>query len=138
MTHETEPSLITSVTFGWPSFRRFVTCSTGRPSAAIIVAVPSVANSRKPASCSWWITGSISVLCRSAMLMSTPPPGGSAMSADISAFASAAGNVWSIPITSPVDFISGPRYVSTPISFDIENTGALTATRFCRGHSPGS
>ena len=54
------------------------------------------------------------------------------------AFASADGKSISMPIASPVDFISGPRYVSTPISFDIENTGALTATRFCRGQSPGS
>ena len=43
-----------------------------------------------------------------------------------------------MPITSPVDFISGPRYVSTPISFDIENTGAFTATSGWRGQSPPS
>ncbi len=60
------------------------------------------------------------------------------MSAAISAFASAASNVRSTPMTSPVDFISGPRSVSTPISFDIENTGALTATSSCSGQSPGS
>ena len=60
------------------------------------------------------------------------------MSAAMSAFASAASNVWSTPITSPVDFISGPRWVSTPMSFDIEKTGALTATSFCRGQRPGS
>ena len=42
----------------------------------------------------------------------------------------------SIPMTSPVDFISGPRYVSTPASLDIENTGAFTATKFCRFPRP--
>ena len=44
----------------------------------------------------------------------------------------------SMPITSPVDFISGPIYQSTPTSFDMENTGALMPTSFCRGHSPPS
>ena len=41
-----------------------------------------------------------------------------------------------MPITSPVDFISGPRLTSTPRSFAIEKTGALTATSGWRGHSP--
>ncbi len=41
-----------------------------------------------------------------------------------------------MPMTSPVLFISGPRCVSTPVSLDIENTGALMATSFRTGHSP--
>ena len=60
------------------------------------------------------------------------------MSAAWSALASAASNVLSTPMTSPVDFISGPRWVSTPMSFDMENTGAFTATRSCAGQRPGS
>ena len=36
----------------------------------------------------------------------------------------------------PRRFISGPKYQSTPVSLDMENTGAFTATIFCRGHSP--
>ena len=41
-----------------------------------------------------------------------------------------------MPIASPVDFISGPRYESTLASLFMEKTGALTATRSCRGTSP--
>ena len=33
-----------------------------------------------------------------------------------------------MPSTSPVDFISGPRWVSTSVSFSKENTGTFTAT----------
>ena len=53
-----------------------------------------------------------------------------------SALATAPRKSISMPMTSPVDFISGPRYVSTPASLDIENTGAFTATSFCRFHNP--
>jgi hypothetical protein len=49
---------------------------------------------------------------------------------------SAGANVRSIPMTSPVDFISGPRYESTPTNLLIEKTGALTATSFWRGQRP--
>ena len=55
-----------------------------------------------------------------------------------SALPSAASKVRSMPMTSPVDFISGPRYVSTPVSFDMENTGALIATRLREGNNPVS
>ena len=41
-----------------------------------------------------------------------------------------------MPITSPVDFISGPMYQSTPTSLDMENTGALMPTSFWRGQRP--
>ena len=53
--------------------------------------------------------GTDSALFLSAMLSRTPPPLGSISSAESSAFASAAGNSLSTPMTSPVDFISGPR-----------------------------
>ena len=39
----------------------------------------------------------------------------------------AIGIVVSLPITSPVDFISGDKSGSTPVSFWNENTGAFTA-----------
>ena len=42
----------------------------------------------------------------------------------------------SMLMTSLVDFISGPRYVSTPGSFDMEKTGALTLTIGGSGWSP--
>ena len=48
----------------------------------------------------------------------------------------AAGSVRSMPIASPVDFISGPRYESTAGSLLMENTGAFTATSSRAGTSP--
>ena len=41
-----------------------------------------------------------------------------------------------MPITSPVDCIAGPSVGSTPRSFVVEKTGALTATRSRGGSSP--
>ena len=50
-----------------------------------------------------------------------------------SALASAAPGSASIPITSPVDFISGPRIVSTPGNRPNGSTAAFTAVeRRCR------
>ena len=43
-----------------------------------------------------------------------------------------------MPSTSPVDFISGPRIVSTRRSFAKENTGIFTATKSGRGNKPSS
>ena len=40
------------------------------------------------------------------------------------------------PSTSPVDFISGPRCVSTSTSFSEENTGTFTATYGEMGYNP--
>src|SRR5690606_40752623 len=40
------------------------------------------------------------------------------------------------PITSPVDFISGPRVTSTLRSLAKEKTGTFTATSPFSGHSP--
>ena len=64
------------------------------------------------------------------------PFSGSIKLAAINAFAAADSKSLSIPITSPVDFISGPKKVSTPDNFDIENTGALTPIKFCFFHNP--
>ena len=41
-----------------------------------------------------------------------------------------------MPKTSPVDFISGPSWVSTLVNFSNENTGTLTATYGELGYSP--
>ena len=41
-----------------------------------------------------------------------------------------------IPITSPVDFISGPRAISTRPILEKENTGAFTATYGLLGTRP--
>src|SRR3970282_1416393 len=57
-----------------------------------------------------------------------PPSSGSAPSAPICALASAMPNESAIPITAPVDRISGPRSVSTLGSLANGNTASLTAT----------
>ena len=44
----------------------------------------------------------------------------------IMAFCMALAYVVSVPITSPVDFISVPKKVSTSVSFEKEKTGPLT------------
>ena len=70
------------------------------------------------------------------MLSSTPMPGERLMLAACNALVSAPVKSRSIPMTSPVDFISGPMYQSTPTSLDIEKTGALMPTSFWRGQRP--
>ena len=70
-----------------------------------------------------------SFLSLSATLIKTVPSLGIAIPDEIKALYNAELKSVSIPITSPVDFISGPKVVSTPTNFDIENTGALTANK---------
>jgi len=72
------------------------------------------------------------------MLQSTAPLVGTEPSAATNAFSRAAPRLMSIPITSPVDFISGPSAESTSASLTVENTGALTATSGAAGQSPVS
>ena len=64
----------------------------------------------------------------SEILKRMEPFSGNLKLAAIKALVIADSKSWSIPMTSPVDFISGPRYVSTPVNLDIENTGAFTPT----------
>src|ERR1700704_4309503 len=70
------------------------------------------------------------------MLHSVTPDGGADPNAERNAFSSAAPRSTSMPITSPVDFISGPSTVSTSVSLTVENTGAFTATSGRGGTSP--
>src|SRR5260370_39927229 len=70
------------------------------------------------------------------MVSSADPPGRTWTREAAKAFRIAAASVRSLPIASPVDFISGPRYESTDGSWFIENTGALTATRSRAGPRP--
>src|SRR5690349_8961103 len=60
--------------------------------------------------------------------MNAVPPDGSGWPAAIMAFAYAVPNVSAPPITSPVDFISGPSSVSTPGNRTNGNTGDFTNT----------
>src|SRR2546428_526828 len=82
--------------------------------------------------------GTTSALSLSATVTSTFPLRAGARPAATSDFQSAGANVRSTPITSPVLFISGPRYVSTSRSFAMENTGALRATSDPWGQSPSA
>ena len=70
------------------------------------------------------------------MLNSTLSPRSMEWNEAMSALVTAGTYDRSIPITSPVDFISGPRNVSTLVNFDIEKTGALTATKSRFGINP--
>ena len=58
--------------------------------------------------------------------------------APVSALAMATRGSSAIPMTSPVDCMNGPTDGSTPLSFAVENAGALTATNGGGGRSPGS
>ena len=118
-------------TFGWPSSSRFVTGSTGMPERSDhrrrafgrvepVAGLVQVADERDRLR-----------LVRGRRRSRTPPPGCSEQVRGDERLGERRREVRSTPMTSPVDFISGPRYVSTPISFDIENTGALTATSGC-------
>ena len=60
--------------------------------------------------------------------MNAVPFSGRRWPADCIALAKAAPNVVEPPITSPVDFISGPRIVSTPGKRTNGNTGVFTNT----------
>ena len=126
----TLPSLMTSTTLGWPSPSFFVVMVTGTPMAAIIAAVPSVAYSRQPALLNPRIMETASALCWSAILNKTPLSLRRLRLAARSALLRALEKLRSMPITSPVDFISGPRCQSTPTNLAMENTGAFTPTKF--------
>ena len=83
------------------------------PCRCKIFAVPAVARISKP-SCSNLLTGrSICGLSRSATEMNIRPEVGSALPAAACDLANALGKSTSIPITSPVDRISGPKSEST-------------------------
>ena len=61
------------------------------------------------------------------VMMIRPPLLGAFMLAPLKAFSRAWGKDSARPRHSPVDFISGPRPVSTSVSFSKENTGIFTA-----------
>ena len=134
-TRSTSPPVMTSSTVG-PSSPIFATTRGEKPARWRAFAVPSVATSRQPICTSRETMGNISGLSASAMVSSTEPPRGTCTPDAAKALRRAPTRVWSMPIASPVDFISGPRYESTACSLLIENTGALTATRSRGGTSP--
>ena len=121
---------------GCPSSIFFGIWFTLSPNSAITLAVPSVANNLQSAfaiSSNKYFKSDLSL---SATLKRTPLPRFKFNPEAIKAFDTADPNSKSTPITSPVDFISGPKYVSTPANLDIEKTGALTATNFWFSTNP--
>ncbi len=58
--------------------------------------------------------------------MNTVPEVGRRTPAPIWLFTKASAKLRPTPMTSPVDFISGPRMVSTPGNFTNGNTASLT------------
>ena len=115
---------------GLPSCTLF-TVSTRRPAACRRAAVPRVARSVNPHAASRRATSTTASFATSGTERNAFPEVGSTVPAPIWALANAAPKLPSIPITSPVDFISGPRTVSTPGNLMNGNTASLTLT--CTG-----
>ena len=93
----------------------------------MIRAVPAVATSVKPISTSRLASVITSRLSRFFTETKTLPEVGSAESAAICDLRYALRKSRSMPITSPVDFISGPSTMSTPGNLTNGNTDSLTA-----------
>src|SRR5581483_10028697 len=96
-----------------------------------LAAVQRVASRRKPQAASRRAIGTIPAKSLSGTERKAVPPRGSTVPAAICALANAAPKLASIPITSPVDFISGPSTVSTPGNLMNGKTASLTLT--CAG-----
>ena len=95
---------------------------------AIAPAVPPVAATEKPRSWSCAATAPIAALSESVTVRNTVPPSGSAAPAAACALAKAVGKSRAMPITSPVDFISGPSRASAPCRRWNGSTASFTLT----------
>ncbi len=101
---------------------------TGTPIREIACAVPRVAmiwnpmSQKRAASC---VAAGLSV---SVTVMNTVPSIGSDTPAAACAFPNAVGKSAAIPITSPVDFISGPSTASAPANRANGSTASFTLT----------
>ncbi len=89
--------------------------------------MPAVATIEKPISTRRLASVITSRLSRFFTEMKTLPEAGSTEPAAICAFRYALRKSRSIPMTSPVDFISGPRTASTPGNFTNGKTDSFTA-----------
>src|SRR5450432_2489535 len=110
---------------GRPSATLF-TGVTGRPAAARAAAVPRVATSVKPSAVSVRATSTTRALSAFLTLTNTLPALGRRTPAASWDLTNASANVSPTPMTSPVDFISGPRMVSTPGNLMNGKTASLT------------
>src|SRR5450631_342000 len=110
---------------GRPSATLF-TGVTASPAAANAAAVPRVATSVKPSEVSVLATSITLTLSAFFTLTKTLPAVGNLTPAPSCDLRNASANVSPTPITSPVDFISGPRMVSTPGNLMNGNTASFT------------
>ena len=146
-----EPSLIRSTIVGSPSLPRpsedLRTARASIPFRRRTEAVPEVARIVKPSSAIRAAGSTIARLSVSAIEMKTVPEVGMSVEAPSCDFAKAVGKSRSMPITSPVERISGPSTVSTASPRRVRNrlkgkTAALTAmeppSRIVRASRVGS
>ena len=89
-------------------------------------AVPRVASSVNPKSSRSRAISTAASLSRSRTLINALPPVGKRVPAANCDLTKASPKLRPTPITSPVDFISGPRMVSTPGNFANGKTASLT------------
>ena len=125
---------IRSSTCGEPSCSLLIR-RTGTPIRSIAIAVPPVAMISKPTS---WRRAASCVaagLSVSVTVMKTDPSRGSTTPAAACALPKAVGKSAAMPITSPVDFISGPRIESAPAKRANGSTASFTLT--CSGSPSG-
>ena len=127
ITRLTSPRSIQSTTCGEPSWSLLirVTEMLIRSSAW---AVPRVAMIRKPRSCSIVAIPTAAALSPSDTVRNTVPDSGSSAPAAAWALANAVGKSEAIPITSPVERISGPSSESAPAKRLNGSTASLTQT----------
>ncbi|CFL94017.1 Uncharacterised protein [Bordetella pertussis] len=125
ITSETSPFLTMSTMCGRPSVTLLTTC-TGMPAASISAAVPRVATSLKPRLCRPRATSTARGLSWFRTLMKTVPESGRRTPAASCDLTKASPKLLPTPMTSPVDFISGPRMVSTPGNLTNGKTASLT------------
>jgi len=121
----TSPFLIMSTMCGRPS-ATLLTAVTGTPCDMRTAVVPRVARMVKPSSTRSRATGTAPSLSPSRTLMKALPPVGIFTPAAICDLMNASPKVSPTPITSPVDFISGPRIGSTPGKRLNGNTASFT------------
>ena len=125
ITRSMSPARIRASTLSSASLT-LATRSTAIPARSRTPAVPPVARSRNPRSARRFAGKTIARLSRFATDTKTVPSTGRACPAAIIALASAMPLSASIPITSPVDRISGPRIVSAPSKRPKGSTAAFT------------
>mmetsp|Transcript_10712 Transcript_10712/g.39664 ORF Transcript_10712/g.39664 Transcript_10712/m.39664 type:complete len:259 (-) Transcript_10712:2759-3535(-) len=108
---------------------------TGTPAASIFFAVPPVATTVMPISTNCFASPTASSLSPSRTEMKTFPSVGNRCPAASCALAYALVKSLSIPMTSPVERISGPRRVSAPANLSKGRTASFTATWLSLGSS---